>query len=316
MKIEVRAHARLHFGFLDLSGERGRRFGGVGLPLSWPRYVLHVTPAEGLVVEGEDRGRVSKLAELYHEVAGCRPRARIRVSESIPGHIGLGSGTQAALAVATALARLYGDDRTSEELCRMMGRGGRSGVGYHTFRQGGVVVEGGHPSGAQPPRTGPAPLLMRREFPEDWRIVLVIPASSPRVSGEIEEAAFARLPPVDGQSVDRMAGIVLLRLLPALAEHDLDQFGAAVAEMQDRVGAWFAAAQGGPFHQDGAPIVRALREGLSRGVGQSSWGPTVYAFAADELEEKRVISLAQSVDRSATVTSVRGWNRGAEIRAL
>jgi beta-RFAP synthase len=288
----------------------------VGLALSRPRCVLHAALAEGLIVEGEQTERVEEFAARYHEAAGCRPRARIRVSESIPGHIGLGSGTQAALAVASALDRLYGHDRGPDDLCRMMQRGGRSGVGYHTFRQGGLVVEGGHPSSVQPPGASPASLLMRREFPEDWRIILAIPASSPRVSGEMEEAAFARLQPVDDKSVDEVAGIVLLRLMPALAERNLNDFGASVAQMQDRVGDWFAPAQGGRFHQDGAPIVRALRNGRAHGVGQSSWGPTVYAFAEDGREEERVVALIRAVDRSAAVTSVRGWNRGAEIEAL
>ena len=53
MRVEVRAQARLHFGFLDLSGEKGRRFGGMGVAISQPRLILKMEKAKSLTVEGE-----------------------------------------------------------------------------------------------------------------------------------------------------------------------------------------------------------------------------------------------------------------------
>ena len=53
MNLKVTAHARLHFGFLDLSEEAGgRRFGGLGMSLTAPRLVLRLESAPGLSVEG------------------------------------------------------------------------------------------------------------------------------------------------------------------------------------------------------------------------------------------------------------------------
>ena len=101
---------------------------------------------------------------------------------------------------------------------------------------------------------GPAPLLMRREFPEGWRVVLAVPAGETGVFDEDEEASLSRLRPGTPGSVDAVAGIVLLQLLPALVERDLDSFGSALTEIQNRIGAWFAPVQVSipePIHEAG-----------------------------------------------------------------
>ena len=65
----------------------------------------------------------------------------MRVHRSLPPHVGLGSGTQLALAVARALAELYDVERGARALAAAVGR--RSAIGTWTFDDGGLVVEGG-----------------------------------------------------------------------------------------------------------------------------------------------------------------------------
>lgn len=312
MRVEVRAQARLHFGFFDPAGDRGRRFGGMGLSIARPRYVLRLEPSSALDVQGAEADRVELLAARFLERLELPPRARIRVVESIPAHVGLGSGTQLALALAAGLGRLHGLDLPLADLCVLMDRARRSGVGFHLFERGGLVVEGGHPAGERPV-PAPPPLLARQEFPESWRIVVAIPPADETVSGEAEEEAFRRLRPAAGETVDGISRILLMRLLPALAERDLAAFGAALSEIQEMVGACFAAVQDGPFHPAGAALVRRLKEENACGVGQSSWGPAVYAFAADETEEHRLTSIVRAADPSAEILLTRGWNAGAGV---
>lgn len=315
MRIEVRARARLHFGFLDLSGEKGRRFGGMGVSIDGPRLVLRMEPAKKLVVEGEQAERVEILAARFFDAVEVRPEARIRVVETIPEHVGLGSGTQLALAVASGLSRLHNLDLSPEEQCALMNRARRSGVGYHLFRLGGFVVEGGHTVEGQKLGEAP-PLLMRHEFPGDWRMVVAVPQPTETISGETEEAAFSRLGPASDQMVDQIARIVLMRLLPALVERKLDTFGQALTEAQELVGTCFAAVQNGLFHPDAAVLIARLKDAGARGVGQSSWGPAVYAFAADEKEERRLLDVARQASPGGSVFAARGWNRGAVVEAL
>jgi predicted sugar kinase len=75
--------------------------------------------------------------------------------------------------------------------------------------------------------------------------------------------------------------------MPAIVEHDLTSFGQALEEIQRRVGEGFAPAQGGTFARpEFETILEVMRiEGL-KGVGQSSWGPTLYGFS-DSPHENR-----------------------------
>ena len=57
----------------------------------------------------------------------------IRVKQTIPDHVGLGSGTQLALAVATALKKIFNVKASTQELAIAMGRAQRTGVGTAIF---------------------------------------------------------------------------------------------------------------------------------------------------------------------------------------
>ena len=323
MPLEITARARLHLGFLDLTGGPGRRYGGIGLSLASPRLRLILEPHDRLSVEGEAPGRVERLAALFYSRTGLSPGARIRVVESIPEHVGLGSGTQTALGLASGLARLPGLESTPQRLAAIMGRGRRSGIGLHTVLGGGFVVDGGHPPATEraaddDERCGERcpPLLARHEVPESWRILVMIPDAARTVSGPAEERAFLGLSPQAGDDCGRMARLVLMRLLPALVEADLDAFGSALAAAQEIVGACFSRVQDGPFHPGASGLARSLKEGGVRGVGQSSWGPAIYAFAADDREVERLMALSRAAAPRASLLSTRGFNRGASIESV
>ncbi len=72
-------------------------------------------------------------------------------------------------------------------------------------------------------------------------------------------------------------------MLPALQEGDVQTFGEALYEFNVRVGEMFAPVQGGVYSDSGVGrIVAFLRgEGVA-GVGQSSWGPAVFAIVGNE----------------------------------
>jgi beta-RFAP synthase len=103
------------------------------------------------------------------------------------------------------------------------------------------------------------------------------------MSGAVEDQAFAQLPPAPEREVERVAHLVLMALLPALADADLARFGPALSEIQSITGRWFASAQGGTFTPGPTEeLVRRLTEWGAAGVGQSSWGPTVYGIVDGE----------------------------------
>src|SRR2546421_1365189 len=278
MRIFSEAPARLHFGVLDLRGDLGRRFGGIGAAVPAPSLLLEALPAGELRAEGPDAARALAFAHRFAAHHGIRRGVQFCLHRTIPPHVGLGSGTQLALAVARAMAELYRLPTDVTSLARAVDRGRRSAVGTWTFALGGVVVEGGRRPGDE----APAPLLARLPMPAAWRCVVVVPQGKPGLAGDEEAAAFARLPPPAAAEVARVAHLVLMQLLPAVAVADLAAFGAALTEVQRITGGWFAPAQGGVFAPgETGELVEQLRRWGAIGVGQSSWGPAVYGIVAD-----------------------------------
>src|SRR5712671_5283413 len=121
--IFVEAPARLHFGVLDLRGALGRRFGGIGAAAPAPTLLLSASRAETVLVTGEDADRAAGFARRFLAHHGLDGGAIVHVERSLPPHAGLGSGTQLGLAIARALAELYGISTDAPTLARAVGRG-------------------------------------------------------------------------------------------------------------------------------------------------------------------------------------------------
>src|SRR4051812_44332280 len=104
----VETPARLHFGILDLRGNLGRCFGGLGAAIPSPSLLLEATLAGQVSAEGPDAARAIEFARRFLENRNLTGGAHLRIHRAIPSHSGLGSGTQLGLAVARALADLHG----------------------------------------------------------------------------------------------------------------------------------------------------------------------------------------------------------------
>jgi beta-ribofuranosylaminobenzene 5'-phosphate synthase len=275
----VETSARLHFGVLDLRGAHGRWFGGIGASASTPTLLVSASPSPTLIVEGDDADRAEEYARQFLTYYQSAQGGVVRVHRSLPRHAGLGSGTQLALAVARALAEVHGITADARDLARAVGRARRSAIGTWTFAGGGLVVEGGR----RPDRDVCGPLLARLPFPLTWRCVVAVPEGKPGISGADEADAFARLPAPSERDVERVAHLVLMSLLPAVADVDLAAFGRALTEIQETTGRWFAPEQGGTFAPgQSGELVKQMRGWGAPGVGQSSWGPAVYGIVEGE----------------------------------
>ena len=320
MRVVVRAPARLHFGFIDLDGSLGRRFGSIGLAIDEPKVIVEATPAHRLSITGDDSGRAQALARRFLRHYRLRERVHIALQQTIPAHVGLGSGTQLTLSIATALARLFSIGAGVPELASVMGRGKRSGIGVAAFDRGGFILDGGQRVGT-PDRTrnpdSPPPVIIRHPFPKDWTFVVAIPNVSRGLAGDAEGRAFRRLSARHTGETGRLSRIILMQMLPALVERDALAFGHSLTSIQRIIGGWFRPIQGGTFASPlGARIARAMVRGGALGVGQSSWGPTVYGMAtsekvADTIEHE--VRKTSSGRVEATILRARANNRGAQI---
>src|SRR6056297_2859413 len=138
----VAAGARLHFGFQNLSLAHQRLYGSLGVALDSPEAEVIADPAETVRCSHDDaREYVRRAVELLDV-----PGADVTVERTLPRHVGLGSGTQLALAVLAAVARASDRAARVRERAPALGRGGRSGVGVAAFEGGGFVLDAGHPT--------------------------------------------------------------------------------------------------------------------------------------------------------------------------
>ncbi len=311
--VRVSAPARLHLGFLDPGASLGRRFGSLGVALENLASVVSALPHAGVEVACACEPRARDMVDTLLRHYDLPHAVRVSVEQAIPPHAGLGSGTQLALAVGRAVCGVFGRQPPAAELGRVLGRGKRSGVGLALFEQGGLVVDAGHGSAV-----GVPPVVSRAPVPEAWRVVLIFDPAHRGLSGSAERAAFARLAPLAQGRAAHLCHLTLMRLVPALHEHDFDAFATAVGEIQAVIGDYFAAVQHGRFT---SAAVRAAVETCAavhglRGIGQSSWGPTGFAFVPDAAAASAVLKTLQTrADGGLEFRICTLRNAGAEIGA-
>jgi len=313
--VRVEAPARLHLGFLDLNGNLGRRFGSLGLAIEEIVTEVEISAAATLQVEGPAgaRGRVLSCAASLIEQLGLPQGAAIRIKRVIPDHVGLGSGTQLSLAVAAAMSTLYGLDLETRQMAGLLKRGMRSGIGIGAFDTGGFLVDGGRGE-----RDDPPPVIMQSDFPEAWRLLLIFDRRGPGIHGAQELAAFKALPPFPAQHAADLCRLVLMQVLPALAEGDCRRFGQGIGRLQEVVGDHFAPAQSGRFASpEVAEVLAWLKAQEISGIGQSSWGPTGFAILDSEAGARQLLHAMQFryADRpNLSFALTRARNHGSRIQ--
>jgi len=310
--VTVTTPARLHLGFVDLGGALGRKFISVGVAIDGFATQLSIQASNKFEATGPSSERALSYARELYEKWNLDGGCSITVTESIPEHSGLGSGTQLALCVGTAVAKLYDIDVDSIAVAQELGRGARSGIGVAAFNQGGIIVDGGRGSNTRVP-----PTIARHSFPEAWRILIIEDRSDLGLHGASESDAFTTLPRFSDNCAGFLSRQVLARILPGVIEKNIREFGVGVREIQQRVGDYFAPAQGGRYtSQAVAEVIEYLIEKDISGVGQSSWGPTGFAFFDSDLAAHSTLKELQnkfSHLQQLSYKVVQGNNKGAVV---
>jgi beta-ribofuranosylaminobenzene 5'-phosphate synthase len=306
----VTTTARLHFGFLDPSGRGKNPFGSFGLSIDRPRTKLTLEPAPDFTVSGAERDRVERYLRSIAEICGVRHAYAVRIEEAIPAHAGLGSGTQLALAVGSAFAAVENIRLSPQEISARLQRGARSGIGIATFAQGGAVLDAGPCQGKLPELVACVP------FPPHWRVLLILDASYRGLAGASERAAFEILPNFPESESEALRQRITERALPALAAGDFKTFCEEIGYLQSCMGSYYAPVQGGAYASPRVSrVLDWLRSKGLTGLGQSSWGPTGFAFASSEAEGGALLQEAQARHSrpGLSFSLAQGNNEGAKI---
>jgi len=333
MSVRVVAPCRLHFGLFHVpvdglthypDGRPVRKFGGLGMMIDNPCVTVTATEAEGDVENGSLAERAGTFRKHIREVLRqYAPGRQLAITADGPTeHTGLGVGTALGLCVsavtfggmAQSLRPTRPDGIKYEFFVNVVGRGKRSGIGVEGFRAGGFIADGGKAS------EDGLPPSQRQDFPLTWRIVLVRPPTPPKWYGDRERTAFAR-----GRSAetaltltDRLIALAHGTIVPAVRNADFGTFAQSIFDFNRLAGEPFHDDQGGPYAgAEVACVIDELIEMGAVGVGQSSWGPTVFAFCQDADEAERLAGRARARFSSATeVTVTAANNTGARLETV
>jgi len=327
----IKAPSRLHITLIDLNGSLGRVDGGVGLTLENPHLILTCNPGDdGVRVEftNQDKLTLNRLNEYRNKIESASSKMMeflgrdggfdFTVGETYPPHSGLGTGTQLSLAAGKLISNYYGQDIDAHAIGRIVGRGGTSGIGVAAFQQGGLIIDGGHPKTekskflpSSASQASPPPVIARYDFPEDWKILLVIPRFEDRVSGKKEVNIFQEYCPIPLEEVEKLSHLLLMKMMPAVVEGDLDTFGEVLNSIQ---GMGFKKIENKLQTPVIGNIMESLRSAGAAGAGMSSFGPTIYAVT--DTNSKALIHAAEDAlgPMDSEIILTRAQNRGAEIK--
>jgi beta-ribofuranosylaminobenzene 5'-phosphate synthase len=325
-RVIVQTPSRLHLTLIDMHGGSGRVDGGVGITLDEPGTLLEIRGNPKLEVNGCDnrtRDRIMDAAQRVLDGLRIGGNVSVTVRKYVPSHIGLGSGSQIMLAAARGIAELYGKQVAVKDLAFLIGRGGTSGIGTAAFEYGGFIIDGGHAFGQDSGKSGfrpsaasrgvrPPPIIVRHEFPPDWRILLATPDIPAGASGTTELDIFRTHCPVPIDEVRALCHEILMRMLPGIVERDLDLFGSSVNSIQDL---GFKKVELGLQPPEIPALIQTVRSAGAAGAGMSSFGPTIYAIADTGMQEIQRAAQAFMDEHgggSTRITSAR--NSGALVR--
>ena len=247
-----------------------------------PGVSVRIRPATQFHLVGEHQHRANEILKRFLDSGQHKPPScRIEVLKAAPEHVGLGTGTQLALALVSGVVAFMGEELTDPaQLAAATGRGLRSSIGCYGFFNGGLLHDVG-----KEPGDALAELGDRVVLPDAWRWLLIRPQGKEGFSGAVEKRAFAQLPVVPETVSRDLELLVREEMFPAARRADFEAFGESVYRYGVAAGQCFASQQAGAFatEQISQLVMRCRSAGLS-GVGQSSWGPTLFALFENEFE--------------------------------
>ena len=170
--------ARLHLGFMELNDTNSRVFGSIGLAITNFKFKQSIQFNKDFDVVCDDKNiklRIEEIIEFFSKNYKIK-KCRFTVSDFIPLHKGLGSGTQVSLCTGFLISSFNNLNLSIENISKFLRRGQRSGVGVETFKSGGFIIDTGKLKGS----ISPPQKLIDIKWPKDWQIILI---TSTNISG-------------------------------------------------------------------------------------------------------------------------------------
>ena len=324
MRLRVSASPRIHIGLSDLAGVSARSFCGVGFSIAGPSTCWSIEDSDRFLVQGTSDLDISALDKLG-EIIETSKRLPIdgftaNLEKSPPQHIGLGSKTSLLLSLIAAIDRLKALNLSADQIQRMSGRGGASGVGINLFFSGGIVWDGGHPwsisrqffPSSASKMEKPPPMLARWPFPDRWLVGLALPDKS-LFSGVNEISFFRSNTPIPDDEALKTMSSMYHGVIPAFVTSDVALLKESLEDIHS------TGLKRRELLAQSPKTIRAmdeLRKLSGVAVGLSSLGPLIYGI----FDKNDAVSQAQFEQTTKAIGanylgSFSGQNSGFEVEA-
>ncbi|ABR55187.1 beta-ribofuranosylaminobenzene 5'-phosphate synthase family [Methanococcus vannielii SB] len=323
--MKLTSPSRIHMGLIDLNGNLGRVDGGLGVAIDYPNFKIEGLESDEIEIDFKVKIEEKDKIDIERRILDSARKVLSKIGENgikltvngvIPAHSGLGSGTQISLSTGKITSLVYGHEINAENLAKITGRGGTSGIGVASFEKGGYIIDSGHSFGIgkdkfdfQPSSVSenvrPAPVIFRHDF--NWDIVLTMPKGE-QIYGEREVDMFKKYCPILESETEKICRIILMKMIPSVIENDLDSFGFCINELQ-KLG--FKKAE----VKLQSPAIKNMLEKLQKisYSGISSFGPTIYSLG----DKKTIIEASNEYfdihGIDGEIISTRANNTGFEL---
>ncbi len=310
--VEVMSGYRIHLGFYRFL-DPPYIYGSLGIAIDEPtvRLILVSNPNTGRLTINASTEEARTIVKHVLDSLDINLRGKIIIDGFLRHHVGLGTRTRLSLMLLEALRALHALNPDIFPYLRKLNIGNFSAVGIYTFLYGGLVVD----SGVVEAFKDIPDLLIRLDFPKDWKIVLALPEG---VSGltEVEERPAMSKP--EHHPEQKILYGSLLSLIHSIKKKDFTLFTNSVERIQQLTGKYFSKYQGDIYCCEVSKLLAEKLKNLGAGgVGQSSWGPLIYGFIDNRLLADKVIKELRKymdelgIEGEAWVTQVR--NQGVDM---
>ena len=284
--------ARLHLGFMELNDTNSRVFGSIGLAITNFKFKQSIQFNKDFDVVCDDKNiklRIEEIIKLFSKNYKIK-KCRLTVSNFIPLHKGLGSGTQISLSTGFLISSFNNLNLSIENISKFLRRGQRSGVGVETFKSGGFIIDTGKLKGS----ISPPQKLIDIKWPKDWQIILITSTNVSGFHGKKESSEFAKLTNVSSKFAKENCFNLLMKIIPGLLENDFNAFANGIQKIQENMSEIFYGNKNNYSNQSISKIFKFVREKKYIGFGQSSWGPTGFVFCKNREQREEIFNMIEN----------------------
>jgi beta-ribofuranosylaminobenzene 5'-phosphate synthase len=244
MPLTINLPFRVHMNLHAMHDCELRKNGGIGFGVnSSCKLTINKSAKTKITVLGEcsDLNKIIAIEKKISNIKNAHSldyHANISIDGNLNFHSGLGIGTALTLASIEGLFLLNDKSITSQKIIDLSERGATSGIGIHTYFEGGMIVDVGVKQDSKPHKPSSAQKtiykavkLLRAPLP-NWNCAFVIPNYSDKTFGGNEVDFFKINTPIPHEDAHHATYLSLMGVIPSILEKNYNYFKESVAAIQ------------------------------------------------------------------------------------